>query len=194
MAEGGQFAWIFQPLSLVIFSAERNGTNINVNWKSENEINVNHFEVEYSTDGFNFVKGGSVTARNQSVNNYQFTLVNYTQPLYYIRLKSIDNDGKIKYSTVVTIRMTGTIKKAMIVTPNPVSDRVTVRITSDVSATGDIKIVDAIGQLIYQSKTQLVKGENVIYINSLSNAAKGTYLVQAIINSEMLVQKIVISK
>ena len=182
------------PLSLLSFSGERSSNNIIVNWKSENEINVNHFEVEYSTDGVSFANGGSVAARNQAVNNYQFTLVNYTQPIYYIRLKSIDADSRFKYSAVITIRMNGGYTKAMTVTPNPVTDRVSVRITSDVATSVNIRIIDAVGQVLYQSKQQLVKGENVIYINSLSNAAQGMYLVQAIVDGEKLIQKIVISK
>ena len=182
------------PLSLIYFTGERHGDNIIVNWKSENEINVNRFEVEYSTDGRNFANGGSEPAKNQPVNYYRYTLINYTQPLYYIRLKSIDADGRVKYSAVVIIKANGGSGKAMVVTPNPVTDKISLRITSDVSATGNIRIINAVGQILYQIKQQLVKGGNVIYIAPPANAVPGTYMVQAFINDEMLVQKIIISK
>lgn len=57
------------PVSLISFSGQRNGNDIIVLWKTENEINADHFEV-YSTDGINFGNGGLVNANNGTINNY----------------------------------------------------------------------------------------------------------------------------
>ncbi|MBK9658280.1 MAG: hypothetical protein IPO68_00005 [Chitinophagaceae bacterium] len=62
-----------------------------------------------------------VPARNLSVNNYQFTLINYTQPIYYLRLKMINRDGRFVYSSVVVVRMSGG-KTQISIYPNPAVD------------------------------------------------------------------------
>ena len=85
-------------------------------------------------------------------------------------------------------------KKSMFVTPNPVTDTISLHITSDIAALSDIRVVDVIGKILYKGISKLTKGENIIYVNDLTYAAPGTYLVQAIIDGEVLVQKIVISK
>ena len=182
------------PLSLISFNGAREGKNIIVKWNTENEINVDRFEIEYSTGAVNFKKGATVTAKNQTSNDYQNTLVNYSEPYYYIRLKSIDVNGRFKYSSIIVIKLVGGNTKAIAVTPNPVSENITLRITSDIAAKTAIRILNMNGQVIYQTTKQIAKGENIVYVNELQNLSNGTYLVQAVINGEMLVQKLVVNR
>jgi GEVED domain/Secretion system C-terminal sorting domain/Surface adhesin CshA non-repetitive domain 2 len=182
------------PLFLTNFTGVRNGNDIIANWRTEVEVNVDHFELEYSTDGTNFIVGGTTPANNNEVNNYRYALLNFTEALYYLRLKCVDISGKIKYSSILIIRKNKIYIKSMLVTPNPVADKMALRISSDVATTGIIYIFDAMGHVLYQSQQQLVKGDNSIYINALVNAASGTYIVQARIGNESLVQKIIVSR
>lgn len=185
---------IILPLTLVNFSGQRNGDNILAHWRTEQEVNVSHFELEYSTDGVTYKSGGSIPAKNGVVNEYEFTLQNFLQPLYYIRLKCIDIDKRTKYSSGIIIKKSGTYTKTLQVTPNPVRDRAVIHIISDVATTGNIRVYDMVGHSIYNASHSLQRGDNTIYINQLSNAVQGTYVVQAIIDRETLVQKIIISK
>ena len=151
-----------------------------------------NYQIEYSADGINFANGGSVPAKNQSVNNYQFTLYNFTQPVYYIRIRSVSVIGLSKYSSVIVITLNSDSKKLMSVTPNPVRDKMSVHIISDIAALADISIINTDGQVLYKYRQQLVKGENTIYVKDLSSAAPGVYMVRANIGTEKLTQKIVI--
>ena len=180
--------------SSLVLNGERQVNNIVVTWKSENEINVNNYDIEYSTDGVTFVKGGTTFAKNQSLNTYQFTLLNYTKALYYIRLKSIDVSENVAYSNVIKISENGTIKNGFIISPNIVTDKIVAKVTCEVNTKANIVIIDALGQIVYKTNVQTTKGENVIYINDISNLLKGTYLVQATTGTEKFVQKIVIIK
>lgn len=182
------------PLSLVNFSGERQGNDIRLNWRTENEQQVSHYEIEYSTGGISFTTGGSVAARNQPSNNYQFTLFNYTAPVYYLRLKSVDRDGKSKYSSIIVVRMSGRLQKTMVVSPNPVQDRISVRIISDVAAAAGVRMLNSAGQVLYQTETQLVKGENVLYLNPSLKLTNGIYIITAVVDGERLTQKIMISR
>ena len=183
------------PLSLISFSGERTGDNILLKWKTENEINVTHFEIEYSTDGINFSNAGVVKANNLAVNFYQFTLTSYTQPLYYFRLKSVDADGRFKYSGVVVIRMNGNLTKAVFVTPNLVTDNIQIRISSDVNGTADVQLITAIGQVIYQVKQQVYKGDNILPVHNLAaKLSKGTYMVRVLLDGKLLTTKFISQK
>ena len=186
---------IILPLSLTSFSGERIGSNILLKWTTENEINVNHFDIEYSTDGINFINAGLVKANNLAVNNYQFTLNNFIEPIYYLRLKSIDVDGRFKYSAVAVVRMNNKLTKTVAVTPNLVTGIVQVKITSDVNANADVQVMTAIGQVIYQAKQQVFKGDNILPLQNLSaKLSKGTYLVKVLLDGKILTTKFVFLK
>jgi len=182
------------PVTVLQFTGERRGNDILIRWKTENETNASHYEVEYSTDGINFTKGGMVVANDlPSVNNYQFILFNYTSPLYYIRLKSIDKDSRFKYSGIIRIIMNSKLVKALAVLPNPVTDKLNIRLSSDVTANSDLKLINNLGQVIYRQGSSVVKGDNLITINSLNILPKGIYSLHIIIDKEILVAKILIN-
>ncbi|MFT3701315.1 MAG: GEVED domain-containing protein [Agriterribacter sp.] len=183
------------PLTFLSLSASRNGDNIVTTWKTATESNVSHFVVEYATDATNFFNAGSVAALNGAENNYQLLLKNCSQPIYYIRVKSVDLDGTIKYSSMAVVKSNTTYARAMTITPNPVVDNIiTLHVVSDIASTCDIKMINTAGVIIYRSKTSLVKGENNLYINNLPSTTKGIYIVQATIGNEQILKKIVINR
>jgi hypothetical protein len=69
-------------------------------------------------------------------------------------------------------------------------DRTTVRITAAVAGKATLRIVNVLGEVIYQQNQNLAKGDNVIYIGGLENKARGTYILQAVVTGEQLVQKL----
>ena len=178
------------PLSLLSFSGQRENKDITLKWKTENEINVSHFDVEYSLDGNTFFSGGVVRANNASVNNYMHTLYDFTQPLYYIRLKSMDRDNKFNYSNIVRITLNDKLSKGLTVFPNPVIDKLNISIHSDVTSMSSLKVINNVGQIVFRQSNKLVKGDNLIFISSLSNLPKGIYILQVLINDEVLNVKI----
>jgi Secretion system C-terminal sorting domain len=177
-------------ISNLQFSAQRKDNDIVASWKTENEVNVDHFEIEYSTDNNTYIKGGMVSANNSTTNNYSFTLVNYTQPIYYIRLNSIDKDSKSIYSNIIKVIMNGKFIKTIAVSPNPVSDVMNIKISSDIATIADVKVINNLGQVIYKQSTKLIKGENAISINNLGNIAKGIYTLQVLVENEIISTKV----
>lgn len=181
------------PVAVLEFNAIRNGNDILVKWKTENEVNLSRFEVEYSTDAISFDNGGNVLARNNnSINQYGLTLINFTQPVYYIRLKSVDQNGNFKYSTVVTIRLNGKYVAALNVSPNPAVERVAVKITSPANTVANVQMVNTLGEVVYQQKQSLIKGDNIITIAGLQQKARGTYMIHALVDGQVLTQKLVL--
>ena len=73
-------------------------------------------------------------------------------------------------------------------------ERFSVKIVSDVATVSTVRIVSILGQVFNQNKVQLIKGENIIYLNMPANAANGTYVLQAIVNGESMTQKMIFNK
>ncbi|MBK6385104.1 MAG: T9SS type A sorting domain-containing protein [Chitinophagaceae bacterium] len=166
------------PLTLISFNAIRNGNDINVSWRAEAEINVSRYEVEYSTNGSAYSTGGMVPARNLSVNNYQFTLINYTQPVYYLRLKMIDQDGRFVYSSVVVVRMSGG-KNQISIYPNPAVDFVNAELGSNARGNYSIQLTDAAGRTV-NIKTITNAQPNQLITMQRNGLASGVYVLKIV--------------
>jgi pectin methylesterase-like acyl-CoA thioesterase len=109
------------PLSLISFSAKKQGKTVNVLWSSVNEINVNRFEVQRSTDRNMYTVKGIVSALGgAALNNYNFTDADPVKGYSYYRLKIIDNDGRFTYSDVEKVYFSES--NPVIIFPNPATN------------------------------------------------------------------------
>jgi hypothetical protein len=92
------------PLKLLAFSADRRNAVSLLKWTTENEENVDRFEIQRSYDGSVFQTIGAVAARNNSqLENYNYDDHNSFQGLAYYRLKTFDIDGKYSYSNIAVV-------------------------------------------------------------------------------------------
>lgn len=92
------------PLTLKSFSGNAGRGFNELIWSTSYEADVSVFEVEFSKDGNNFQKAGSVAASNISTGAKYTFMHHITAPdkLYY-RLKMVDKDRQVKFSEVITI-------------------------------------------------------------------------------------------
>jgi hypothetical protein len=92
------------PLKLLSFTAERRSGTSYLHWTTENEYNVNHFEIQRSDNATNYSTIGTVAGRNIIfTQQYDFEDHSGIHGIAYYRLKSIDNDGKLSYSKVIAV-------------------------------------------------------------------------------------------
>ena len=125
---------------------KRIGRDIDLNWSSFYETNLNNYEVEYSTNATNFYKAGSKIALNGAINSYQLMLNNFTEPLYYLRLKIIETNGSFKYSNVVVIKLSG--KNEISIYPNPAETYINIDFGNTAKGNYSLGIFDATGRLL----------------------------------------------
>ena len=91
---------------------------VDLNWLANDESNMNHYDVERSTDGRNFSSFVTVAGRNQSFStNYDATDVNPNRGINYYRLKMIENSGKTTYSKIISVHFSS--GNNIILYPNP---------------------------------------------------------------------------
>ena len=99
------------PLNLLSFSADVSGNDVRVNWKTSNELNHDHFELQRSTGNGIFTNVATIVALSGDNNNYDFTDRNAASlgasKLSY-RLKMVGQSGTFEYSTIVFVSLNRT--------------------------------------------------------------------------------------
>lgn len=180
------------PVKLLSFTATSNNQHIILKWTTASESNNLYFEIERSINGTQYEPIGRVAGigTTSQTTHYNFTDLTPSATNYY-RLKQVDIDGRYEYSTILTIKLNSELKKGVNIFPNPVSNKINISISSDLATNADIKIIDALGQLIYYQKEKLAKGVNVITINSLFNLSKGIYTLQVVMDNEIFSTKFI---
>lgn len=179
------------PLTLINFEAKAVSKEVQLAWKTTNEVNTKEFELQKCYDGNSFEKIGVVTSTNLSVeNNYQFIDKKPALGNNFYRLKMIDKDGKFTYSPIRNIILKES-KNLFTIFPNPANDIINIDFKS-VFSNAEIMIFDAQGKSVFQKKISNL-GINQYSINS-SGFSNGVYLIQISIGSETYVERVIISK
>ena len=183
------------PVSLKDISASINNKDVLVKWLTSSEINTNRFEVERSQDAINFVKAGSVKAASSGViySFVDYEIVNRVpaNAIVYYRLKMIDNDGRYRYSPVVSVK-TGKADATITVSPNPFTNKLFVKLQSSETTLGFALITDMAGRTLRSiPEISILQGENILTINKLEGLAKGMYIFKLTYNNHEITHKII---
>ena len=166
---------IVTPLPVEFISVSANLLNKNtvaVKWEAIADLQHDHFEVERSENGTHFINLG----RAGNLPPYQFIDKAPKIGTNFYRVKQVDKDGKATYSKVVSVLVDHAVELAL--SPNPVKDKVTLRILSREPQMYTLHISDAQGQVVNTQKMFVHAAQNVI-ISSYSWKAQ-VYIVKVI--------------
>ena len=123
------------PVSLISFRGQWvEHTGNQLNWTTAWETNSAYVDVQRSSDAKSFETIGRVTSagNSQVTQTYTFTDEPGGQALLlYYRLKQVDLDGKMTYSSIVAIRHEPSAVLLLTVYPNPASEQLNLRFDND---------------------------------------------------------------
>ena len=172
------------PVHLLSFNAALQNKVVNIEWKTTNEINTDHFIVERSGNGTAFSALQKVIAKgsNSSVENYTTTDLQPLTGTSYYRLQQVDKSGAVTYSNIVaiTVLANGTI----VISPNPVYNNIRVVMKSQTGANTTFQVSDINGRLLTTQTQRVGEGTNTINIPAAS-LSKGVYLLKVIQDKTM---------
>ena len=172
------------------FTATLQRNSAVLTWKTSNEINVDHYTVEYSANGISFMSGPTVAAKNSTgVNTYTVTQDNLPAGTRYYRIKRVDKDGNFTVSDIRSVRVGGF--SSVLIKSNPINNG-TLELNIDVPQNQDavIRILGISGKVLVQQTNGLSTGSNTIKTNMLHMAA-GTYFLQVQLANEVINKKFV---
>ena len=187
------------PVSITSIAANRNSGRANqvtVNWKVENEINIEKYDVEYSTNGLVFESFTSLAAALIGTNvGYTAQHNDATTADNFYRIKAISSGGQVQYSAIVKVASLKTAAvQAISVYPNPVVDKImNVQFQNQPSGIYSIKMFSQAGAAVYQN-TLTITGNNQVKAMKLQNTiTAGNY--QMVVTSQagkQLVSQVVV--
>jgi hypothetical protein len=111
---------------MLYFNGKATNAGAQLTWATATEKNSESFVIEKSVNGKNFEAIGKVKAAGSSNQQlqYNFTDVNATAQTNYYRLRQVDTDGTIAYSSIVTVNTNAKATDFTAVAyPNPFSGK-----------------------------------------------------------------------
>lgn len=134
------------PLQWNDIRAYRVAQTVEIIWKTEQENNISHFNVQRSDDSRNWTNvSANVSARNNGAQKYQLTDHDYQKQQLFYRIKQSDNDGKTSYSRIISV-IAENSRNTIILFPNPVSNKFS--LTGDLTRIAKIELYSITGGLI----------------------------------------------
>jgi hypothetical protein len=162
-----------QPVQFTLFNAKCDNKKVLLTWKTAQELNSSHFDIDKSEDGthWTFISKTPAAGTSNSERSYSFTDNNPDQNNYY-RIVEFDLNGRSQFTSIVqaTCNTTNTFN----LWPNPVHDLTFINITVDNVSPVMIRIFDSKGALVKIQSAMVLQGSNQLSVD-MRSLSSGIY-------------------
>lgn len=142
------------PVNITGIAARRiNPIKANIIWKAENEISIDKYILEKSTDGRNFADMKTVLPFNNNGGSAEYNEDDEqaTESNIYYRVKAISIGGRIQYSSIVKIGGMETNAEYARIYPNPVVNKI-MNLSLLSKGTYQIQLIGEDGKTVFTRK------------------------------------------
>lgn len=185
------------PVELTAFTGTVDAYNLaTLHWATASERNAAYFALERSADGVTFAEAGRVAASGTSTHtlSYQWPDPQRLTFLTYYRLRQVDNDGKIQYSSVVTLAPSVPTARLLQVYPNPSEGHEVQLLLQGYDGEAiELDLTDALGRLILTQKLVSVGSQYLASLPLPQNLVVGSYILTLRGSSNPVQKRITIS-
>lgn len=180
------------PVRFTLFNLSCEGNSVKLIWRTAQEQNSSHFDIQKSIDGGPWSVIGTLPAAGYSgiERNYSFIDNSPVENSLY-RIAQYDIDGRVQYTSI--LRSSCNTLTAFSVWPNPFHDVIFVNITSGNASEARINIYDSKGSLVKTMKSAVLQGNNQIRVE-IGFLAKGTYTISVDWNNGQIKKAVQILK
>ncbi|MBO2010800.1 T9SS type A sorting domain-containing protein [Hymenobacter negativus] len=184
------------PVELTAFTARREGVNARLDWNTASEKSNDYFDVERSRDGLEFEPAGRVAGQGSSTvaHDYSFLdpkVAQYGVPTLYYRLRQVDKEGTVSYSTVRTVAVESASALLVSAWPNPSAGAGPhIRVEQPGENALTATLTDATGRqlAVYHTTSRLSEG---LFATETAALASGVYLLRVTTTGTSQVLKLV---
>ncbi len=167
-------------IKLTSFSGTVADCNANLVWTTTNEVNNDHFEIQYSSDAINFETLATVASSTNSSDAGYKKSVPLASAFNYYRLKIVSKSNETEYSNIILLRdknCSNITEMAVLVTPNPViNHEIRMQVTMPKADNLDIQVTELSGKVMGQYTRKVIAGKNQVIIQ-LPLVASSQYIV-----------------
>jgi len=182
---------------IISFSGSLGNGETRLGWKVFCRQEVDHFQVERSTDNLSFYSTTIISGRPGVNETEVYTatdpLNGITAEILYYRLKTIMRNGRTTLSRVITIKRSGNNTDVQ-VAPNPVIKELTIVVTASKPQKTEIEIWDLSGRNIYKKSQTVSEGRTLINLGSVSGFPTGVYCLKMKLDELNIVKRFIIEK
>ena len=159
-------------------------------WTSQNEENLEEYEVEKSLDGITFTKLGVVTANSSTKTaSYAFGDPENVTSLSYYRLKLISQSkNSIKYSKIIILYNKDAHFKVSVVNPFKSNLKIDIFLPEDGNV--EFNLYDLFGNTLRKKSLQLSRGNSQAILDDVSRIPSGMYILRTSFNNTALQNKL----
>ncbi|OAV43610.1 T9SS type A sorting domain-containing protein [Lewinella sp. 4G2] len=179
------------PATLADFSGRAEGKQNRIEWTTETESGVSHFELERrAADELNWTMLDKLPATNVEQRDAAYVLMD-AQPtaMTYYRLRTVDFDGAVATSPIISVERTDLAEGTTLdVFPNPVSTKLTVAYRLAVP-TATLTLTDATGRVVRQRAIETGAGRLML---DVADVTPGFYLLRLDAAGERMVRKVIV--
>lgn len=156
-----RFMVVFGPgiplaIDAITIKARAKNNGVQVDWQAKTETDMDHYEVEKSTDGANFNKQNTTAAIGNSNGpvNYSWFDATPVKGNNFYRVKAFDKIGNIKYTSIAKVNF-GSAQPAISIVPNPIiNNAFGLQLTDIEKGTYSLILYNNLGQQMYNTKLQ----------------------------------------
>ncbi len=147
-------------------------------WATASEENNDYFEVQRSINGMDFETLGKVNAVGNShvLSVYDFNDLEAPAGEAFYRIASVDNDGKMDFTNVISLNRGQDHFGITHINPVPTSDQLTVSFNVNIAGTANVTIVDVTGKVLQSIEVETTQGLNQLNLN-VGQYSAGVYFL-----------------
>ena len=180
---------VIVPIKSITLQAKIINGQVNLQWKTINEFNIESFTIQHSTNCVNFTDIGTADAVGYGTNNYSLVDKTPAEGVNYYRIKSTDATGSVTYSSVV--KVLGQTKVGVTVYPNPVTNHtLNLQIAGIDAGKYAINIYSISGQRVSTTSINVAGGSLSQSVVLPSAVKAGTYQLELTNGSTKVVKAI----
>ena len=171
------------PVTWLSFTAKPKNNQSFLQWKIANELNVDHYEVEYSIDGrqFNTLYSLPTDNLNSIEKDYEQIHPFPVEGNNYYRIKQVDKDSHFSYSQIVIVKMEkGTI---LTINPNPATAYINIESKFVIE---QVQLFNATGQMVANTTPGRTN-----YQLQMSKFPIGQYSLRVLTNDQIIYKSII---
>lgn len=170
------------PITLVEFRAKLVGKDVQLTWRTAQEINNAGFEVQVSDNNadyriLDYYHGAGTSSSPVNYAHLDADAFRNGQKVRYYRLRQLDTDGKFSFSGVVAVAAGAAAEPAVVAWPVPATDWLNIRLGAVNQGKTLLRIMDARGRLCQTIRYEAADLPDVVRL-PVAQLHRGLYFVQ----------------
>lgn len=169
------------PVTLIDFTAMKQKMEVMLQWRTSQELNSDHFEVQHSIDGLTFRGIGNVHAAGNSSTpkDYSFLHATPVKGFNYYRLKQYDLSGHATVYYIRAVKFDGNEVQEIYIYPNPVTHgTINVQLTNVAKGDYELSLYNAAGEKVSQQKISYNGDGAPVTVSVPKTLSSGVYNLQ----------------